>query len=128
MREANGNVYWIDPALIDPSTGRATGADTLTNATSFPGQVFFNPMAGEIGNLDILAFDGPSQFVVDLSLAKRVRVWRRAGLQLRADVFNLFNRVNFFVGDYDINSPTFGQITDLNTDPRVVQLVVKLDF
>ena len=128
VREANGNVYWIDPALIDPSTGRATGADTLTNAASFPGQVFFNPTAGETGNLDILAFDGPSQFVVDLSLAKRVRVWRRAGLQLRADVFNLFNRVNFFVGDYDINSPTFGQITDLNTDPRVVQLVVKLDF
>jgi hypothetical protein len=128
LYEANGSIYWIDPALIDPSTGRAAGVDSLTNAASFPGQVFFNPMAGEVGNLEILAFDGPSQFVVDVSLSKRVALWRRLGLQIRADIFNLFNRVNFFVGDYDINSPTFGQITSLNTDPRVVQLVVRFDF
>jgi len=49
-------------------------------------------------------------------------------LQIRADAFNLFNTVNFFVGDYDINSTTFGRITDTNTAPRVVQLVVKLGF
>jgi hypothetical protein len=128
VHEANGSLYWIDPALIDPNTGRAAGADNLTNAASFPGQVFFNPMAGEVGALNILDFDGPSQFVLDLSLSKRLHVWRRAGLQLRADVFNLFNTVNFWVGDYDINSPTFGQITDLNTNARIIQLVVKLDF
>ena len=66
--------------------------------------------------------------MVDVSLSKRLRLWRRIGLQLRADVFNLFNTVNFWVGDYDINSPTFGQITDINTDPRILQLVVKLTF
>ncbi len=128
VREANGNVYWIDPKVIDPNTGRAVGADNLTNAPGFSGQVFFNPMAGEVGNLGILAFDGPSQFVVDLSLSKRVRVWRATGLRIRADVFNLFNTVNFFVGDDDINSTTFGQITDTNTSPRTVQLVIKFDF
>ena len=126
--EANGNLYWIDPAVIDPTTGRAVGPDTLTNAPAFPGQLFFNPMAGEVGNLEMLALDGPSQFLVNLSLSKRVRLWRQTGLQLRADIFNLLNTVNFFVGDYDINSPTFGQIMDTNTEPRVVQLVVKIDF
>jgi hypothetical protein len=128
VREANGNIYWIDPALIDPNTGRAAGDDNLTNAASFAGQVFFNPGPGEVGNLEILSFDGPSQFTLDLSLSKRLRVWRRAGLQLRADIFNLFNTVNFWVGDYDINSSTFGQIIDINTPPRVVQLSVKLEF
>ena len=128
MREANENIYWLDPALIDPNTGRAAGVDNLTNAASFAGQVFFNPMAGEVGNLDVLDFDGPSQFTLDLSLSKRLRVWRRAGMQLRADIFNLFNTVNFWVGDYDINSATFGQITDENTAPRVVQLSIKVDF
>ncbi|MGH9255344.1 MAG: hypothetical protein ACRD3C_12340, partial [Vicinamibacterales bacterium] len=128
VREANGIIYWIDPRIIDPNTGRAVGPDNLTNAPSFAGQVFFNPTAGEVGNLDVLAFDGPSQFLVHLSLAKRVRVWRRAGLQVRADLFNLFNTVNFWVADYDVNSPTFGRITDENTEPRVVQLVVKVDF
>ena len=85
-------------------------------------------MPGEVGDLDVLGFDGPSQFVVDLSLAKRLRVWRTTALQLRVDLFNIFNRVNFFVGDYDINSPTFGQITARDHHPRVVQLVVKFDF
>jgi hypothetical protein len=114
--------------VIDPNTGRAVGADNVTNAPGFSGQVFFNPMAGEVGNQEILTFDGPPQFVVDLSVSKRVPVWRQTGLLLRVDAFNLFNTVNFFVGDYDINSPTFGQITDTNTDPRVVQVVLKVDF
>jgi hypothetical protein len=42
--------------------------------------------------------------------------------------FNLFNTVNFYVADDDINSTTFGRITDTTTSPRLVQLVVKLDF
>ena len=104
------------------------GPDTLTNAPGFNGQVFVNPMAGEVGNLDILAFDGPSQFVADLSVSKRVRVWKQAGLRVRADIFNLFNTVNFYVLDDDINSATFGRVTDTTTSPRLVQLVVKLDF
>ncbi len=128
VRDVNGIVYWIDPKVIDPNTGRAVGPDTLANSPGFPGQVFFNPMAGEVGNLGILAFDGPSQFVTDLSISKRVRVWRQAGLRLRADIFNLFNTVNFWVGDNDINSTTFGRIIDTTTDPRLIQLQVKVDF
>lgn len=128
VREANGNIYWIDPRVIDPTTGRAVGADTLTNTAAFPGQVFFNPMAGEVGDLEILAAEGPAQFLLDLSLMKRVALWRQLGLQIRADVLNLLNTVNFYVADDDINSTTFGQITDTNTAPRVVQLVIKFDF
>jgi len=128
VREVNGDLYWIDPKVIDPNTGRAVGADNLTNAAGFSGQVFFNPMAGEVGNLEILAVDGPSQFLVDVSLSKRVRLWHEMALKIRVDVFNLFDTVNFFVGDDDISSTTFGRITDTNTAPRVLQLVIKLDF
>jgi len=128
VRDVNGIVYWIDPKVIDPNTGRAVGPDTLTNSPGFPGQVFFNPMAGEVGNLGILAFDGPSQFETDLSISKRVRVWKQAGLRLRADIFNLFNTVNFWVGDNDINSTTFGRIIDTTTSPRLIQFQVKVDF
>jgi hypothetical protein len=128
VRQANGNIYWIDPAVIDPNTGRAVGSDVLTNAPGFSGQVFFNPMAGEVGNMEILSLDGPSQFLLDLAFAKRLGLWRRTGLQIRADVLNLFNTVNFWVTDDDINSATFGQITDTTTAARVLQLVVKFDF
>ena len=128
VREVGGTLYWIDPRVIDPGTGRAVGPDTLTSAAGFDGQVFFNPMAGDVGALELLAFDGPAQFLLDLTIAKRVRLWNRTALQIRADVFNLFDTVNFFVGDYDVNSPTFGRISETNTDPRIVQLVVKVEF
>jgi hypothetical protein len=128
VREANGNIYWIDPKVIDPNTGRAVGPDTLTNAPGFDGQAFFNPMAGEVGNLEILSLDGPSQFLLDVAFAKRFGLWRRTGLQFRADILNLFNTVNFWVADDDINSTTFGQIRDTNTAPRVLQLVVRFEF
>jgi hypothetical protein len=128
VRDVNGDLYWINPKVIDPATGRAVGSDNLANAAGFSGQVFFNPMAGEVGNLEILAVDGPSQFLVDLSLSKRVRLWRETTLQIRADIFNLFDTVNFFVGDYDINSTTFGRITDTNTNPRIAQFSLKLGF
>jgi hypothetical protein len=128
VRDVNGDLYWIDPKVIDPTTGRAVGSDNLANAAGFSGQVFFNPMAGEVGNLEILAVDGPSQFLVDLSLSKRVRLWRETTLQVRADIFNLLDTVNFFVGDYDINSSTFGRITDTNTSPRIAQFSLKLGF
>ena len=80
-------------------------------------------MAGEVGNMEILSLDGPSQFLLDAAFAKRVRLWKQTGLQVRADLLNLFDTVNFWVTDDDINSPTFGQITDTNTAPRVLQLV-----
>jgi hypothetical protein len=128
VREDNGNIYWIDPKVIDPDSGRAVGVDSLTNTPGFSGQVFFNPMAGEVGNMEILSLDGPSQFVLDVAFAKRFAIWRQTGLQVRVDLLNLFNTVNFWVGDYDINSPTFGQIGDTNTAPRVLQLVAKFDF
>jgi hypothetical protein len=128
VREANGNIYWIDPAVIDPNSGRAVGPDTLANTPGFAGQVFFNPMAGEVGDMEILSLDGPSQFLLDAAFSKRFRVWRRTGLQVRADLLNLFDTVNFWVADDDINSPTFGQIADTTTAPRVFQLVIKFDF
>jgi len=59
FKEANGNIYWIDPKVID-TTGRAVGADNLGNTAGFNGQVFFNPAAGDVGTLPILAFDAPN--------------------------------------------------------------------
>ena len=67
-------------------------------------------------------------FVRNCAFAKRLGLWKQTGLQIRADLLNLFNTVNFWVADDDINSTTFGQITDTNTAPRVLQLVVKFDF
>ena len=121
-------IYWIDPKVIDSVSGRAVGADNLTNSAGFAGQVFFNPVAGEVGNLPILAFDGPPQFRIDLALSKRFRFLNRYGLEFKGEAFNLTNTPSFFRGDIDINSTTFGRLTSVNVASRVVQLSARFDF
>ena len=95
--------------------------------SGFDGQAFFNPGAGDVGNLPINYFDGPSQFVTDLAVSKRVRFGRDTAFQVRADIFNLFNTVNWNFGDIDINSTTAGRITGTG-GARLVQFSVRLDF
>ena len=64
-----------------PPPAAPSGADNLGNTARFDGQVFFNPAAGSVGNLPILAFDGPPQFRVDLALSKRFRLTDRYRLR-----------------------------------------------
>jgi hypothetical protein len=113
--------------VIDPS-GRAVGADNLGNTAGFDGQVFFNPVAGEVGNLPVMTFDGPSQFRVDLALSKRIRLTDQHRIEVKGEAFNLTNTPSFFIGDMDINSTTFGRLTSVNVASRVVQLSIRYEF
>jgi hypothetical protein len=127
-KTADGTIYWIDPKVIDPATGRAVGPDTLDNSPGFPGQVFFNPASGEVGNLPVMAFDAPRIFNIDLALSKRTRIAGRYNLELKAEAFNLTNSVSFTNGDEDINSEDFGKITGVAVGSRVMQFSVRFDF
>jgi hypothetical protein len=124
----DGTIYWIDPKVINPATGRAVGPDTLGNTPGFDCQVFFKPGAGEVGNLPVMAFDAPRIFNLDLALSKRTRIAGRYNLELKAEAFNLTNSVSFTNGDENINSATFGQITGVAVGSRVMQLSVRFDF
>ena len=128
-------IYWIDPKVIDPVSGRAVGADNAGNTAGFDGQVFFNPGAGDVGNLPVLTFDGPGQFRIDLALSKRFRFGDRYGFEFKGEAFNLTNTPSFttFQGatgtsDMNINSTTFGRITGVNLGSRVIQLSGRFDF
>jgi len=127
-KQPDGTIYWIDPKVINPATGRAVGPDTLNHEPGFDGQVFFNPKAGEVGNLPPMAFDAPRIFNMDLALSKRTRIGNRYNLELKAEAFNLTNSVSFANGDENINSTTFGQITGVAVGSRVMQLSVRFDF
>lgn len=135
LREVNGKIYYIDPKIINPATGRAASG---FGTAPFSGQVFFPNGPGQTGNLQRAFVNGPLFSQVDLSLIKNIRIKERVRFQLRADVFNAFNRTNFRAGDsaggiFNVNSATFGQITDqydifgsgLN---RVIQLAGRIDF
>jgi hypothetical protein len=127
-KAANGNIYWIDPAYIDTATGRAVGADNLANAAGFAGQVFFNPMAGEVGNLKILQFDSPAAYSFDAAIAKQFKITKRVRFELKGELLNAFNMVTFAAGDYNVNSTTFGRITGVSVGARVIQVSGRFEF
>jgi hypothetical protein len=95
--------------------------------------------------------DGPGLFQADASLYKNIRLGPRVKLQLRFEVFNVFNNVNFlgYSLDTDYNAQnvvfdtgnpatatriisatpqgTFGQLHKAR-DPRTMQLGIRLTF
>lgn len=128
IKQADGRVFYINPSVIDSTTGRGVGPDNVGNTAGFTGQAFFNPNPGEIGQLQRLQFDGPSQTSWDFSVIKRTRIKEDKNLELRADFFNFLNHPLFFVGDQNINGTQFGRITGLNFGPRVVQVALKFNY
>jgi hypothetical protein len=95
---------------------------------TFPGQVFFYAQPGETGNLPRAIANGPVYFNINASLLKTIRIKENFRVQLRGEVFNLLNRPNFFAGvTEDINSTTFGRVTD-TFEPRIFQFAVRLEF
>jgi len=60
---------------------------------------------------------------------RRLRVGQRAAATLRWDVFNLFNTVNLGLPNKDIATPaTFGTVSGLSGDPRIMQIAVRFTF
>ena len=131
FKQPDGKVYFIDPKVIDPATGRGVGTDTLDNSATFAGQVFFNPAAGQIGTLQRLSLDSPSIFQLDMSLSKRQRIGKRYSAEFKIEAFNLTNTPIFDYVDTDINSTTFGRVLQLEpnaTASRVLQMALKFNF
>ena len=139
----NGNVYYINPSVIN-TDGRGAAAFGLP---PFPGQVFFDNGPGQSGTLARSTINGPLFTELDMSLTKSIRLTERMRFQIRADAFNVLNHTNFLAGVltpglglggtsntiFNINSPTFGQITSANTIGgsglnRVIQVAGRFEF
>jgi hypothetical protein len=71
---------------------------------------------------------GPSQKRVDLSIAKGIRFNGRYDLELRWEIFNLFNTVNFGQPENNFDSVDFGTITNTVGGPLVSQFGVRFGF
>ncbi len=105
-----------------PSTAEFTSG--VFQASDFP-----TPAAGNNGNLGKNTFTGPSFWTVDVSLFRNftLPIDEKPKLQLRAEFFNLFNRVNLFLPEVDVDSSFFGQSTSA-FDPRQIQIALKILF
>ncbi|MGA3089656.1 MAG: carboxypeptidase regulatory-like domain-containing protein [Terriglobales bacterium] len=80
---------------------------------------------------------GPSVTNLDIALAKNTSITERCKLEFRAEFFNALNHTEFAQptiadGASNIDSPTFGQITNTGTfrgaTPRIGQFALRLTF
>jgi Carboxypeptidase regulatory-like domain len=86
---------------------------------------------GGFGNLGRNTLRGPSQKRFDISLQKSTKFGAndRFTLELKWDIFNVLNIVNFANPNADLSDETdFGQITKTVGSPRVMQFGVKFRF
>ena len=69
-RTSDGQLYFIDPAVIASSGRAANGFGSPT----FPGEVFFNVNPLQTGTLDRLFVNGPIYWNWDASAMKNFRI------------------------------------------------------
>ena len=137
-RSIPGIQWWNPAAFCTPPTPGVTTGTACPTAS---------------GDLARNKFTGPGFSDVDLSFIKNIPITERVKIQLRADVFNLFNRINFASGVGSVgsncapnaitgvctNASGFGTVTDTIGDfngapaigpgeARNIQLVAKIIF
>jgi hypothetical protein len=91
---------------------------------------FANPPAGvnRVGNAGRNVIFGPSTTRFDATLAKSIRFDESRSVQLRWEVFNIFNHTNFTTLGLNITTAsTYGLVTGVR-DPRTMQLGAKFIF
>jgi hypothetical protein len=121
-----GSLDQLRQHASEPSEA-AFNASVLCSATSLQGGY---PDNQGFGNLGRNALRGFWQRRVDLSLARAFRFGGRSDVELRWDVFNVFNTVNYALPENVIGEPgtDFGKITATVGGPRVMQFGARVRF
>ena len=101
----------------------------------FNPNAFITPSTGTYGNVGRDTLIGPGLHTVDFSATKKTALTERVSLQFRAELFNIFNNVNFstpnavvFSSATTTPAPTAGVITATASTSRQIQFGLKLLF
>ena len=134
-------------ASSSPSIGYGTNLDLIDDWRAVPGgqtaspivvngvyqsggwinRAAFAPRVGLIGNVARNLIEMPGTENFNLSLMKNLQLNERFRLQLRGEVFNLFNHPNFRTLVTNFSASNFGALTQTD-DPRVFQFGIKVLF
>jgi hypothetical protein len=152
--QLEGIITWQSGLPISPLDGFNNSRDGNTGTPdrpswnpNFSGNLYphtlnewFNPNAfilapaGTYGNVGRNVLEGPGLADADLSLVKQTKLSERFNLELRGEFFNALNRANFGLPNYTLfnnkgaRSGSAGVITSMLTDPREIQLGLKLGW
>jgi hypothetical protein len=121
---SNRAVYNGTSKNIGKVTKTATGVDFLSAEER---ALFTAPAPGEVGG-GRNTFTGPGFFQFDLGLFKNFTINDRRRVELRMEVFNLFDSVNFSQPNATLTAGAFGTINGTRVPPRTIQLGAKLYF
>jgi len=90
------------------------------------------PVAGGgtvFGNLGRNILRGPDQQDFDIAAIKTTSLSERVKLIFRWEIFNVLNRPNFANPSNDVSTAgTFGVISSLTVNPRIMQYALKVEF
>jgi len=129
-----------------PYTVNQSGNNVGTNMTGLPNVVgdpkgpetvdqWFNLAAfqavpsGTFGNELRNRLTGPGFQNFDLTFQRHIRFSQRLAATLRWDIFNVFDTVNFGLPNRNISdAATFGTISSLSSDPRIMQIAARFTF
>jgi hypothetical protein len=106
--------------------GDGNGEKTVDNW--FDKTAFQAVTSGTFGNSGRNILRGPGLYNIDTALQRRIALGGQTALELRWEVFNILNTVEFGLPDSNISNATFGTIARLAGDPRVMQFAVRFVF
>ncbi|MGC2753241.1 MAG: hypothetical protein WCA40_12850 [Candidatus Acidiferrum sp.] len=104
------------------------GPGTHTAAEWFNPEAFAAPPAFTFGDVGRNSVYGPPLQTMDLALGRTFRLTESSNLQLRAEAFNVLNKVNLGTPNRYVNEPQFGTITMAMTPGREIQLSARISF
>jgi hypothetical protein len=84
--------------------------------------------SGTFGNSGRNILRGPGLVNVDTALHRRFSIGGERALEVRWEVFNVFNATQLGLPETNISSNARGTITRLAGDPRVMQFALRVVF
>ncbi len=108
---------WYNPAAFAIP---AIAPGQPTNPAGFYATMFGNAGRGSLR--------GPAFYDTDFSIFKDFKLRERSQLELRAEIFNLFNTPQFALPNPQVDTDNAGQITSTLHESRQIQVSVNISF
>ncbi|MEW6320510.1 MAG: carboxypeptidase regulatory-like domain-containing protein [Acidobacteriota bacterium] len=135
----SGQPFTVTVGAFDPVLGISNKrphqlADPLRDVPqgfAFNPAAFAAPPVGELGRTGRNTLRGDGYTNLDLALSRSFPLpmaRRTADLQVRAELFNVLNTVNFNFPVTALSSPAFGRYVSNATAPRIAQFSARLSF
>jgi hypothetical protein len=135
----SGQPFTVTVGAFDPVLGIANERPNqvgdpradVPEGYSFNPAAFVAPPLGELGTVGRNTLRGDDYVNLDLGVSRRVALGRLGaggGVQLRVEVFNVFNAVNFNFPVSTLSSGAIGRFVSNATAPRIVQLSARVSF